>query len=41
MAQRTGGESGMSNIGECRRCKYECPISIDQLCYVCADEVMR
>lgn len=30
----------MATIGVCRRCKYECPISIDQLCYVCADELM-
>jgi hypothetical protein len=31
----------MANVGVCRKCKYECPISIDQLCYVCADEVFQ
>jgi len=31
----------MAYVSICRKCKYECPISIDALCYVCADEVFK
>jgi hypothetical protein len=31
----------MTYVAICRECKYECPISIDGLCYVCADEVFQ
>jgi len=40
MGSEKKGKEKMSSIGICRKCKYECPISIDQLCYVCVDEVM-
>ena len=31
----------MAYIAMCRKCKYECPISLDGLCYVCVDEVFK